>query len=184
MFKDESIYELNKHKFCKFTLDVLKRINKKKGGISAVPIKVRFILYLDYMIKFYSLPKVIKFSPENIAKGNEIDLYFVNKFLYTLAESSFHLGDKDKYVKTPLLVLKNIYHILILALMLNDYKFDYSGLAESLKTEEKDIFHYYKEIGCKLSDLPKKDKNTKKMMVELVAPLKLNTDHPKYGNKN
>jgi hypothetical protein len=181
MYKDNNIFESNKHKFSPFTLEVLKKINKKKGGVAAVPVKVKFVLYLDYLIKFFSLPKIIKLSPENIARANEIDLYFVNKFLNDFAENSFHLGDREKFVKTPILVLKNIYHILILALMLNDYHFDYSPLAESMKTEEKEIFHYYKEIGCKLSDLPKKGKNSKRMMVELVAPLKLNTEHPKYS---
>jgi hypothetical protein len=181
MYKDNNIYEANKHKFTPFSLEVLKKINKKKGGVAAVPVKIKFVLYLDYLIKFFSLPKIIKFSPENIAKGSEIDLYFVNKFLVDFAENSFHLGDREKFVKTPLLVLKNIYHILILALMLNDYQFDYSTLAESMKTEEKEIFHYFKEIGCKLSDLPKKGKNSKRLMVELVAPLKLNTEHPKYS---
>ena len=181
MYKDTNLFEANKHRFTPFTLEVLKKINKKKGGVAAVPVKVKFVLYLDYLIKFFSLPKVIKFTPENIAARHEIDLYFVNKFLNMFSEDSFHLGDRDKHVKTPLLVLKNIYYILILALMLNDYHFDYSPLAESLKTEEKDIYHYYKEIGCKLTDLQKKGKTSKRMMVELIAPLKLNTEHPKYS---
>lgn len=181
MYKDTNLYDANQHRFTPFTLELLKRINKKKGGLIAVPIKVKFSLYLDYMIKFFLLPKIIKLSAENIARTSGIDLHFVNKFLTEFSEDSFHLGDRDKHVKTPILVLKNMYHILILALMLNDFHFDYTSLAESLKTEEKDLFHYYKEIGCKLSDLAKKGKNSKKLMVELIAPLKLNTEHPKYS---
>ena len=147
-----------------------------------MPIKIKCTLFLDYMIKFYLLPKIIKAPPEVIAIQHDIDIYFVNKFLTMFAESSFHLGDRDKNVKTSILVLKNIYYILILSIMLNEYSFDYTLLANSLKIEEKDIFHYYKEIGCKLSDLPKKGKKSNtKCYVELEAPLKLNTEHSKYG---
>ena len=70
--------------------------------------------------------------------------------------------------------------------MLTEYKFDYSPLARSMKIEEKEIYHYYKEIGCKLSDVQKKGKSKKNnsaAMVELEAPLKLNIEHNKYGNK-
>lgn len=181
MYSNKENYDANKHRFSEYTLSLFNKFKNSKQGLANVPYKIKCAVFLDYMIKFYLLPKMIKFPAEVLAKQHDIDIYFVNKFLNNFAESSYHLGDRDKHVKTPLLVLKNIYYILILSLLLSDFKFDYSILANSLKIEEKDIFHYYKEIGCKLSDITKKGKTTKGSTVELDAPLKLNTEHSKYG---
>lgn len=181
MYNDDEVYQQNKHRFSDFTLSMFKRFHKSKKGLKSMPNKIKCTLFLDYMIKFYLLPKIIKSPPEIIAKQHDIDIYFVNKLMNIFAESSYHLGDRDKYVKTPILVLKNIYYILILSLMLNDYSYDYSVLSESMKLEEKEIFHYYKEIGCKLAELKKDKKGKLRCHVELEAPLKLNTEHNKYG---
>jgi hypothetical protein len=77
-----------------------------------------------------------------------------------------------------MLILKNMYYILILALSLNDFKLDYSVLSKSLKCTEKNIETYYKEIGCKFS---KKEGGKSGCYVEFEAPLKLHFDDGKYG---
>lgn len=183
MYSNPQLLAANKHRFSEFTHTLFQRFAKAKQGMANVPFKIKSALFLDYMIKFYQLPKVLKYSPEIISKQTEIDLYFVNLFLERFAEGSFHLGERDKHVKTPILVLKNIYYILILALMLSNYKVDYTILAKSLKMEEKQIYNYFKEIGCKVSDYKKaKGKKEGEAYAELVAPLKLNFEsNVKYG---
>lgn len=181
MYQDKSIYEANKHRFSDFTLGLFKKYSKNKKGMANVPYKIKCALYLDYMIKFYHLPKIIKSPPEVLSKQNDIELFFINQLLEKFAEGSYHLGEKDKNVKTPILILKNIYYILVLALMLYSFDFDYSLLAKSMKMEEKQIYNFYKEIGCKLSDYKKLDS---KAHVQMEGPLKLNLENKsKYGGQ-
>ncbi len=78
------------------------------------------------------------------------------------------------YYKNQNLILRNIYHILILALLLNKYEFDFSLLSKSLKLDNKKISTYYKEIGCSIKSSNKNNKGKNFTIVKLTAPLKLN----------
>jgi hypothetical protein len=186
MYQDDNLFEINKHRFSEFTHSLFKKYNKSKKGMASIPYKIKSALFLDYLIKFYHLPKIIKAPPEVLSKQTDIDLFFVNLFLEKFAESCFHIGERDKNTKSNILILKNTYHILVLALMLSDYKVDYSLLAKSMKLDEKQLYNYYKEIGCKLTDYKKlkNSKNNLSVYAELDAPLKLNLENNiKYGNK-
>jgi hypothetical protein len=181
-------FDKNKFMFTDFTFSQLKRYQKYvQAGTANIPYKIKAYVFLDYMIRFHLLPKIIKASPEAISSENNIDSYFVNLLSEKFSEHSFHLEGRAKSVKTPTLQLKIIYHILILALILNKYKLDITRLAKSMKMDIKQLQIYAKEIGCKLYEA-KKEKNKKGVsqpgsMVELIAPLKLNLEHNKQNNK-
>jgi hypothetical protein len=181
-------FDSNKFSFSDFTFCQLKKYQKYiQNGTANIPYKIKAYVFLDYMIRFHLLPKIIKSNVEIISKENNIDSFFVNLLLEKFSENSFHLEGRAKNVKTPTLQLKIIYHILILALILSKYKLDITRLAKSMKMDIKQLQSYAKEIGCKLSEV-KKEKNKKGStlpgsIVELVAPLKLNLEHNKYNNK-
>lgn len=181
-------FDTNKFSFTDFTFAQLKRYQKYIiAGTANIPYKIKGYVFLDYMIRFHLLPKIIKSSVETISKENNIDSFFVNLLLEKFSDHSFHLEGRAKNVKTPTLQLKIIYHIIILALILNKYKLDITRLAKSMKMDIKQVQSYAKEIGCKLTEV-KKEKNKKGSaqpgsIIELIAPLKLNLEHNKYNNK-
>lgn len=179
-------FDKNKFMLTEFTYSQLKRYQKIiQAGTANIPYKIKAYIFLDYMIRFHLLPKIIKSSPEMISKDNNIDSYFVNLLSEKFSEHSYHLEGRARNVKTPTLQLKIIYHILILALILNKYKLDISRLAQSMKMDIKQLQSYAKEIGCKLIEgkKNKKDATQAASFVELIAPLKLNLEHNKNNNK-
>lgn len=144
--------------------------------------KIRYGLFLDYMIKFLSLPRIIKQSPEEIANKNNIELIIIKDLLERFTQNSFEMDERIKYIKTPQLQHKLIFHIIILCLHLNDYKTDMNILAKSMKIDNKQMFQFCREIGCNFPGIKneyvddKKIKNVKNLILELKAPLRLNME--------
>ena len=69
--------------------------------------------------------------------------------------------------------MRNIYHIICIALLLNGFEFDYTSLANSLRLNNKKMMTYFREIGCTFKNSTDKNKG-KNTVVKLTAPLKLN----------
>jgi hypothetical protein len=156
-----------------------------------VDLKLRYLVYLDYMIKFYGFNKIEFKSPEDIARTLGIDLFFVNILLSNFCETFLSMENTIQYKKTSVCKHRLICYIIILALSLKKYKFDIKLLAKSLKLEIKAIYEYLKEVGCVFSDMKTEvDENSRKfkkfdsMVVELKAPLKLNVDYRGLNYKN
>ena len=95
--------------------------------------------------------------------------------------------EKVTYSKNQNLILRNIYHILVLALLLNSYEFDFTCLAKSLRIDIKNIANYYKEFGCTIksyiSGEKKGNKSNKNTIVKMNAPLKFNFGSGKFSKK-
>jgi hypothetical protein len=156
-----------------------------------VDLKLRYLVYLDYMIKFYGFNKIEFKSPEDIARILGINLYFVNILLNKFCETFLSIENTIQFKKTSVCKHRLICYIIVLALSLKKYKFDIKLLAKSLKLEIKAIYEYLKEVGCVFSDMKTEvDENARKikkfdsMMVELKAPLKLNVDYRGLNIKN
>jgi len=143
---------------------------------------IRHAIYLDYMIKFLSLPKIIKQNPENISKNNNIEIEIVKYLLGNFTQNSFELDEKVKYVRTPVFQHKLIFHIIVLCLILNNFKTDMSALSRSMKIDNKQMFQYCREIGCNFPGIKnevvedKKIKNVKNLVMQLKAPLRVNIE--------
>ena len=137
-------------------------------------------MYLDYLIKFYHLPEVIKKSPEEISNTSGIEVTFISDILNNYTQPSLYLDTNLKYVKTPLLNIKLTCHIIILCLYLYDFMLDGKLLLSALNMQPKILRDILREVGCTFPDETveqvgqKKIKNINNFTIELKAPLKLN----------
>ena len=93
--------------------------------------------------------------------------------LNNYTKTSVNVAGRTTYSKNQNLILRNIYHIICLALLLNWFEFDFTSLANSLRLDNKKIMTYFREIGCTFKNNEDKSKG-KNTVVKLTAPLKLN----------
>ena len=139
---------------------------------------IKYTVFLDNMIKFCLLPRVINKSPEELTQELNINPTILKYLLDTFSKPSFTFDDKLKHIKSNEHLLKNIYYIIALAFFLYDFKFDALPLCESLKIDTKQMYFYLKELSCEFPNIKteiiddKKIKNIKDFLVELKAPLK------------
>ena len=182
MLKNNGVgLEQNKNLFCEFVYQFLKSIVPKINEGKNLSNKIKYSIYINDLIKFHSLNKIIKENIEKLKQRFTLGEEYINIMLKQYAKIGNSTGNKITYLKTKNLELKIVYHILCLALLINWFEFDYTSLANSLRLDNKKIMTYFKEIGCtfKNNDDKTKGKNT---IVKLNAPLKLNLKQ-KNGKK-
>ena len=165
--------EQNKSLFCEFVYEFLKSLVPKINEGKNLSNKIKYSIYLNNLIKFYHLPKMIKENIEKLKQRFSLDEEYIKIMLEKYTKIGYSAGNKITYIKSQNLILKNIYHILCLALLLNWFEFDYTSLANSLRLNNKKIMTYFREIGCSFKNNSDKTKG-KNTIVKLNAPLKLN----------
>ena len=165
--------ENNKSLFCQFVYEFLKSLVPKINEGKNLSNKIKYSIYLNDLIKFYHLPKSIKESPDKLSQKFTLNEDYIKIMLNQYTKLGPSGTGKINYHKNQNLILKNIYHILCLALLLNWFEFDYTSLANSLRMDSKKIMAYFKEIGCTFKSNSDKSKG-KNSIVKLNAPLKLN----------
>jgi hypothetical protein len=163
----------------------LKSLIPKVGKGKPVANKIKYAIYLDEMIKFHDMPKVIRDS-ERAAKDlkleNEMERF--EWILKTFTEPAYNLGEKIKYIKTSTMILKNIFFILVLSLVINQFEFDYRSLARSLKMELKQLTQYFREIGCGFKSVKDKKGGNPQSIVVFKAPMKFSETKKPSQAKN
>ena len=165
--------EQNKSLFCEFVYEFLKSLVPKINEGKNLSNKIKYSIYLNNLIKFYHLPKMIKENIEKLKQRFSLDEEYIKIMLEKYTKIGYSAGNKITYIKSQNLILKNIYHILCLSLLLNWFEFDYTSLANSLRLNNKKIMTYFREIGCSFKNNTDKTKG-KNTIVKLNAPLKLN----------
>ena len=165
--------EQNKSLFCEFVYEFLKSLVPKINEGKNLSNKIKYSIYLNNLIKFYHLPKMIKENIEKLKQRFSLDEEYIKIMLEKYTKIGYSAGNKITYIKSQNLILKNIYHILCLALLLNWFEFDYTSLANSLRLNNKKIMIYFREIGCSFKNNTDKTKG-KNTIVKLNAPLKFN----------
>ena len=81
--------------------------------------KIKYSIYINELIKFYFLPKIIKETPEKLKQKFTLDEEYIKIMLNQYTKIGNSNGGKVTYIKSQNLILKNIYHIICLALLLN-----------------------------------------------------------------
>ena len=165
--------EQNKNLFCDFVYQFLKSLVPKINEGKNLSNKIKYSIYINELIKFYFLPKIIKETPEKLKQKFTLDEEYIKIMLNQYTKIGNSNGGKVTYIKSQNLILKNIYHIICLALLLNYFEFDYISLANSLRIDNKKMITYFKEIGCTFRNNEDKTRG-KNTIVKLNAPLKLN----------
>ena len=165
--------EQNKKLFCDFVYQFLKSLVPKINEGKNLSNKIKYSIYVNDLIKFYLLPKVIKENMDKLKQKFMLGEEYIKIMLNQYTKIGNSAGNKITYFKSPNLILKNAYHILCLALLLNWFEFDYTSLANSLRLDNKKIMTYFREIGCSFKNNEDKTKG-KYTVVKLNAPLKLN----------
>ena len=170
--------EQNKNLFCDFVYQFLKSLVPKINEGKNLSNKIKYSIYINELIKFYFLPKIIKETPEKLKQKFTLDEEYIKIMLNQYTKIGNSNGGKVTYIKSQNLILKNIYHIICLALLLNYFEFDYISLANSLRIDNKKMITYFKEIGCTFRNNEDKTRG-KNTIVKLIAPLKLNLKQKK-----
>ena len=189
MLKNNNL-EKNKKKFCDFVYEYLKGLIPGILNGKNYENKIKYSIYTNELIKFFLLPKTIKENEEKISKVYNIPIGHVKHMLNLYCKISTDKQGKVTYSKNQNLILRNTFHILVLALLLNSYEFNFTSLAKSLKLDIKVIANYYKEFGCTIksyiSGVKKKgsDNNkNKNCVVKMNAPLKFNFGYNHHSKK-
>lgn len=178
-----------KFSFCEFVIEYFTHLSKNVAKGKDMSNKIKMGVYLNDLIKFYSLPKIIKDDSAKLAKKMKMDITHVDIMLKKYAKASAEGNEKVFYVKEQVLILRNIFHILCVALLLNSYEFDFSSLARSMKLEIKVITSYFREMGCSVKSTFGEGKETKvkkggkATIAQLKAPLKLNTGMKNFSKR-
>jgi DNA-directed RNA polymerase I subunit RPA49 len=170
--------EQNKNQFCDFVYEYLKSLVPKINQGKNLSNKIKYTIYINELIKFFYLPKMIKETPEKLKLKFTLSEEYIKIMLEHYTKINCSNGGKVTYIKTQNLILKNIYHIICLALLLNYFEFDYISLANSLRIDNKKMITYFKEIGCTFRNNEDKTRG-KNTIVKLIAPLKLNLKQKK-----
>jgi len=165
--------EQNKNLFCEFVYEFLKSLVPKINEGKNLSNKIKYSIYLNELVKFYLLPKLIKENPEKLAQKFTLGADYVKIMLKNYTKMSTDGTGRVTYSKNQNLILRNIYHIICLALLLNWFEFDYTSLSNSLRLNNKKMMAYFREIGCTFKNSQDKSKG-KNSVVKLTAPLKLN----------
>lgn len=187
--RNGKIFYENKSQFTEFVYCYLCCLIPKINEGKNLSNKIKYAIYINELILFYLLPKVIREAPQIIAENNQIEFNHVNLMIEKYTKPTLDSTGKLTYMKTPTLILKNIYHILVLALLLNGYEYNYTSLAKSMRIEIKKVMSYYKEIGCSFKTEKKNNLNDKHELelkslmniVKLNAPLKFNLNYNTYS---
>ena len=165
--------ENNKNLFSEFVYEFLKSLVPKINEGKNFSNKIKYSIYVNELIKFYLLPKLIKENPEKLSQrftlGKEYIMIMLDKYTKVNKDGT----GRVTYSKNQNLILRNIYHIICIALLLNSFEFDYTSLANSLRINNKKMMTYFREIGCSFKNSSDKTKG-KNSIVKLTAPLKLN----------
>ena len=164
--------EQNKNLFSDFVYQFLKSLVPKINEGKNLSNKIKYSIYINELIKFYFLPKIIKEPLEKLKQRFTLDEEYINIMLNQYTKISNTNGGKITYIKSQNLTLKNIYHIICLALLINWFEFDYISLANSLRIDNKKMMTYFREIGCSFRNNEDKTRG-KNTIVKLNAPLKL-----------
>ena len=165
--------ENNKNLFCEFIYEFLKTLVPKINAGKNLSNKIKYSIFLNDLVKFYLLPKLIKEKPEKLAERFTLGEEYVKIMLKNYTKMNIDGAGKTTYSKNQNLILKNVYHIICLSLLINWFEFDYTSLANSLMINNKKMMSYFREIGCTFKNSTDKNKG-KNCIVKLTAPLKLN----------
>lgn len=165
--------ENNKNLFCEFVYEFLKSLVPKINEGKNFSNKIKYSIYVNELVKFYLLPKIIKENPEKLSQRFTLGVEYVKIMLEKYTKMNKDGSNRITYSKNQNLILRNIYHIICLALLLNSFEFDFTSLANSLRINNKKMMTYFREIGCTFKNNTDKNKG-KNSVVKLTAPLKLN----------
>lgn len=170
--------------------EFLQKLSEDLKNNKKIEHKLKYLIFLDYMIKFYAFNKIEFKSPDEISRILGIEMKFTNLLLNKFCETFLSIDNTIRFKKTTVCRHRLICHILVLALSLKNFHFDVGILTKSLKLDLKGIYEYLKEIGCSFPDMKTEfdDKNKKvkkfsSLIVELKAPLKFNVDFRALNNK-
>lgn len=160
---------------CEYVIEYLKGISPRIIENKNMSNKIRYSIYLNELIKFYLLPKNIKENGEKLSTRYKIEKAHAEIMLDKYTKKIVEKSGGVLYLKDKIPTLRNLYHILTLALLLNGYEFNFETLARVLKIDIKAMTNYFKEIGCTIkSDLKKSKSGLKNTIAKLNAPLKFN----------
>ncbi|KAJ1968231.1 DNA-directed RNA polymerase I subunit rpa49 [Dispira parvispora] len=112
-------------------------------------LKMRMLIYMTYLMKFRALKR------SSLAKRGEMRRLLRNSNDVVMEGllrryTTFSADKSQSRIVTDLMRKKIICHILILALMVNDYRFVVPTLAYDLGLTQSEVVSYAEYVGCKV----------------------------------
>ena len=142
----------NESNFCPFVYEYLSvladQVKINKNIKEEIIPNVRYSLFLNSLIAFYNQPKIITKNIEYLSKDLKASYEVVTRLLESFTIASYNEG-RSKHIKSQDLILKSFYHILVLALILKEFKLDLEPLCKSLRMDLKEILSKLKSFQFK-----------------------------------
>ncbi|KAI8816472.1 RNA polymerase I associated factor, A49-like protein [Fimicolochytrium jonesii] len=136
-------------------------------------VKFQRLLYLAYMMKFYTLKDKALNSKSVAANIGNAPQIVADTFMQRFTEYQSDEG-RTKYRISPKLKDTLLAFIIALALSLNDFKLDLSHLAGDMGIGLTRMNKVARELGCR-SELKKDETSQQRRWVSLVVPLSFPT---------
>jgi hypothetical protein len=149
-----------------------------------ISLNLQYGIYLDILIKFYCQPKIINKNPEYLSRDLNTTRDITNEILNKFCQTTTNDEGKLKYIRSPDLVIRCFYHILILALYLREFSTDMEPLCKSIKIDNKEMIGKlrlfnncsFPQVKKEVGEDGKKQKKINKFICDMKAPLKLNLE--------
>eukprot|EP01138_Halocafeteria_seosinensis_P015605 gb/GECG01015926.1/.p1 GENE.gb/GECG01015926.1/~~gb/GECG01015926.1/.p1 ORF type:complete len:492 (+),score=93.14 gb/GECG01015926.1/:1-1476(+) len=195
--KEDPSDVLKKQGYSPMVVESLSKLAKSNVDKKELKNKVRVHTYLDALLKLYSAPRQLKPSrkvadglnkkqqgSEEAAGGggegvsmesaraipvlSKFSEYLGQQLLEKFTEKQVEEAGIPTYSRTKLLRDRLMMYIACCALHINSQAMDIKPVAEELKIDPKNLYQYFRELGCNYKFLSQ----TKSYHVKLAVPLK------------
>ena len=144
--------------------------------------RVRAAIYMTYLLRFYRLGNVIRMNTKEIEDNCGIPKDIGEKILNAYAELTVAKDDSHKkfhYIRNKKMQDKLLCHIIVLLLIIRDYKIDVKWIISSLKIQFEKLVPYLRLISW----FPKKSKQAEESKDEDEEKNKVKAEGKKYKNE-
>lgn len=139
----------NRKALHQYVNDILYKNNDKLQGPESVPRK-RQILYQSYMLSIFR-HREISVNLNELSEQQSIPFPLVASIVKRFFEVGESKTDSKRYIRSKSLDLKFSCYVLVLALIVQDFKIPIKPQMKWLKRDESKMMNLAREVGCKVS---------------------------------
>jgi len=139
---------------------MLLRRKNRNPKIAHLKYKARGSIFLTYLLRFNRLGNVVKMNEKEMEENLRIPKDIASHLLNTYATVSLAKGSSEKkfhHVRSKKLKDKLLSHIIVLMVLIRDYKIDVKILISALRIDFLPLVSFLRMISC----FPKKSRNKK-----------------------
>lgn len=134
-----------------FCMKYIVEEEKKQDKLPHHKFRVRASIYMTYLIRFYRCKNVITMDAKEMEEHLGIPKDISEHLLNTYAELTLAKGESNKkfhYVRNKKMQDKLLCHIIVLMLIIRDYKIDVKWIISALKIDFTKLVTYLRMVSC------------------------------------